>query len=121
MSWQEVATQLMKRHDTDPTRVRTLLEHAAVGLLARPAADTPAGQSALLVVDQAIAELDGLGIKAPRPELAASDRVHVEDVSALLARAVRMLPACAGDVDAVLTYARTSVFVREALDLLNDI
>ncbi len=122
-TWQSTADHLLRDDAADPHAVRAALEHAALGLLHRPAADDIGAQMSLLEVDQALAELPG---QAPigttsHPQVAPEENVGVDDVRPLLGHAADALPALAAHAEeaAALAYARTAVLVGQALIALD--
>jgi hypothetical protein len=118
--WHARAVALAGRTEADPAAVCAMLEHAAVGLLHQPAASTGPARMALLLVDQAVAELADAGVTAAPPAEPGGDRVECGQVGPLLAAAVAALPACTGEGTALLAYARAALFARQALDAVSD-
>jgi hypothetical protein len=118
--WHARAVALAGRTDADPAGVCAMLEHAAVGLLHQPAASTGPARTALLLVDQAVAELADAGVTGPPPAGVGGDRVDCGQVGPLLAAAVAALPACTGDGAALLAHARAVLSVRRALDVISN-
>jgi hypothetical protein len=75
---------------------------------------------ALLVVDQAIAELDQAGVAASPPREWDDDVVTAAEVFDLLRWVAAMLSGYVADAADPLACARTTMLVREAVGRLSD-
>ncbi|WP_322778572.1 hypothetical protein [Frankia sp. Cas4] len=121
-SWHATAVELTGRTDADadPATALAMLEHAAVALLHPPLAEHTAAHLALLLVDQAVAELTDIDVTAAPPMAVDTDNVPLTDVRELLTAAAALLPRCTGHDTAVLAQARATMFTRQALAALPD-
>ncbi|WP_157489048.1 hypothetical protein [Pseudofrankia sp. DC12] len=120
MGWHARAEELVRLEGPVLEAALMLLEHAASGLLHRPAFDSLAGASALADVDLAVFRLEIYGLRVPPSFPVGGDRVEARDVRPVLDAAAARLATGLTTAADPMQVARAGIFTREALAALGD-
>ncbi|ONH21773.1 hypothetical protein [Pseudofrankia asymbiotica] len=120
MGWHARAAELASQEGAELEVALLLLEHAASGLLHRPAVESVAGSSALMEVDQAACRLEACGVRVHPSFAVGEERVEAVDVRPSLVAAAARLAAGIGTARDPEPVAYAAIFARYALRALDD-